>query len=771
MREKRDILEIFQWNDGTSIVDVFVNRKEIVKYLPEVKEWHLVVETDDEEFIDAWNVVGKDGKDWEDGKDWKDYILTNKDKEEIAREIPVPIVEKVIEKREIIKEVPIITNEIKEVAKHETPKQIVKKIESLEWQERLSANAIKWLEAFMTEWPRAGASNLTSLTDTNIVNPNNWQILVYNQWRSQRENTNNSSSLPNPTTGAGSSSTNITYAPQDNPTLYHTSRWFVPSNVISTVGTTVTTVAAQFTAAMVGSKLTINGENRIITAFTSATQVTVWVAYSTNYTNVPSPNWWVYSKLMDTLGGITTFYTITWLSWIAWSGWIVNSSTFAWWGGNFQLWFSWLDLATSNAIRFSNTTNHAGSKDVWIRRNNIGLIEIYDGVTNGTLRDLTLRKILVNTTTDNWIDKLQVNGSIGMIQSWDTLSNGITIGRSGIDRGSIWLNGTNNTLNITRGAGGVSWISIGPTGFIGINIPSAPTTYLDVEWTAWPLLSGTNVRLVMNFRDSAAWNRWLSLGYDSISQTGVIASRWVWGNIAFWTFDSFWSEKMRLSGNGNLGIGWTAPITKLDVVVTSSDWSSSLHGIRVNSGFPINPQAIQLGTNDTGQYSWIQSRQQGISNTTLALNPIGGNVGVGISNPDTIFTVKATGSNGINLTNDTGDANQSARLFLSTSTAGQSVVINNLAGSMTFRTGGTAGSSSGAVKMTLTNPGNLWIWWTPNANAILDLQSTTKAFIPPKMTTTQKNAIPSPTAWMMVYDTTLNKLCVYTTVWETVTSV
>ncbi len=42
------------------------------------------------------------------------------------------IVEKVVEKTEIIKEVPIITNEIKEIAKYETPKEIVKKIESLE---------------------------------------------------------------------------------------------------------------------------------------------------------------------------------------------------------------------------------------------------------------------------------------------------------------------------------------------------------------------------------------------------------------------------------------------------------------------------------------------------------------------------------------------------------------------------------------------------------------------------------------------------------------
>ena len=59
----------------------------------------------------------------------------------------------------------------------------------------------------------------------------------------------------------------------------------------------------------------------------------------------------------------------------------------------------------------------------------------------------------------------------------------------------------------------------------------------------------------------------------------------------------------------------------------------------------------------------------------------------------------------------------------------------------------------------------------PNANAILDLQSTTQAFMPPRMTTTQRNAVSSPTAGMVVYNSTTNKLNVYTTSWEAVTSV
>jgi len=61
---------------------------------------------------------------------------------------------------------------------------------------------------------------------------------------------------------------------------------------------------------------------------------------------------------------------------------------------------------------------------------------------------------------------------------------------------------------------------------------------------------------------------------------------------------------------------------------------------------------------------------------------------------------------------------------------------------------------------------------SPNASAILDVQSTTKGVRMPNMTTTQKNAISSPAAGLMVFDTTLSKLCVYSgAAWQTITSI
>lgn len=67
---------------------------------------------------------------------------------------------------------------------------------------------------------------------------------------------------------------------------------------------------------------------------------------------------------------------------------------------------------------------------------------------------------------------------------------------------------------------------------------------------------------------------------------------------------------------------------------------------------------------------------------------------------------------------------------------------------------------------------NIGVGGASNASAILQADSTTKGFLPPRLTTTQKNAVSSPATGLVVYDTTLNKLSVFTgATWETVTSI
>ena len=50
---------------------------------------------------------------------------------------------------------------------------------------------------------------------------------------------------------------------------------------------------------------------------------------------------------------------------------------------------------------------------------------------------------------------------------------------------------------------------------------------------------------------------------------------------------------------------------------------------------------------------------------------------------------------------------------------------------------------------------------TPAASAVLDVSSTSKGFLPPRMDSTQRNAITSPIAGLTIYNTTINAYQVY----------
>jgi len=84
----------------------------------------------------------------------------------------------------------------------------------------------------------------------------------------------------------------------------------------------------------------------------------------------------------------------------------------------------------------------------------------------------------------------------------------------------------------------------------------------------------------------------------------------------------------------------------------------------------------------------------------------------------------------------------------------------------------TTGTTSGTERMRITSAGLMGIGTgTPASSAIVDVTSTTLGFKFPVMTTTQRNAIVSPVAGLVIFDSTLAKLCVYTgAAWERITS-
>lgn len=84
--------------------------------------------------------------------------------------------------------------------------------------------------------------------------------------------------------------------------------------------------------------------------------------------------------------------------------------------------------------------------------------------------------------------------------------------------------------------------------------------------------------------------------------------------------------------------------------------------------------------------------------------------------------------------------------------ANGNVILGDAAGD-TVTVNGTATFVNGAVG----------VGGAADASAQLDVQSTTKGFLPPRMTTTQRNAIVSPANGLTIYNTTLNQMQIYST--------
>ena len=122
-----------------------------------------------------------------------------------------------------------------------------------------------------------------------------------------------------------------------------------------------------------------------------------------------------------------------------------------------------------------------------------------------------------------------------------------------------------------------------------------------------------------------------------------------------------------------------------------------------------------------------------------------------------------SGSRSVAITRDSG----STLLLQSSVTATGSFIFTSTNGPLNL------GANNTNNYVTITTSGQLGVNATsPNASAKVQIDSTTQGFLPPRVTTTQKNAIATPAAGLMVFDTTLVKLCVYNgTAWETITSI
>jgi hypothetical protein len=128
------------------------------------------------------------------------------------------------------------------------------------------------------------------------------------------------------------------------------------------------------------------------------------------------------------------------------------------------------------------------------------------------------------------------------------------------------------------------------------------------------------------------------------------------------TFGGFANERMRIGSDGKVGIGTDSPVAKLNIQGTSEGAPPSSGGEGTSNGiFRLRDNfnvALDIGTLGASPWTtWLQ-----VADTTsmgsyypLALQPNGGNVGIGTNNPVATLDVAGNVTNGRSLQLRSGD--------------------------------------------------------------------------------------------------------------------
>lgn len=138
-------------------------------------------------------------------------------------------------------------------------------------------------------------------------------------------------------------------------------------------------------------------------------------------------------------------------------------------------------------------------------------------------------------------------------------------------------------------------------------------------------------------------NAYIDLGIDGVTGLNDMPGRISFGT----TLDGTNSpvERMRINNAGNVGIGTSIPAFRLEVqqdMTMDSDVTAAQFAI---SGAANNGKRMIFGYDTNGNgFGFIKSGNYGVTWTPIALQPNGGLVGIGITNPTENLSVRNTGS-------------------------------------------------------------------------------------------------------------------------------
>ena len=385
-------------------------------------------------------------------------------------------------------------------------------------------------------------------------------------------------------------------------------------------------------------------------------------------------------------------------------------------------------LPLAGGTMVGNTTHNDNVKSIFGSPGND--LEIYHDGSDSYINDLGTGDLKISGSSilmlkpgfGEFLAKFVPDGAVELYydssKKLETTSTGISVTGGGAFTGDV----TADSFNTSNG-------SLSQSGFWGTRINAGTGSTADfalLDSSTNGIMYNPTGTLNMVFAGNITLGSGEYLSWGTSGQTAIEGST-VSNLMKFYTNSS---EKMRLDASGNLGLGTSAPASKLDVSAASGDGLlvSNSTSAAYNAGLIVNfndvstMQLTCLGTSilqagNTGN-TVLASR----TNKDIIITPNGtGNVGVGTSSPAYKIDVKKTDASG-NYAYFGASSDGGARgLVLSSADNGiflgaiHDFDASSGSGQLTFSIGGTE-------KMRLDASGNLTIGSTTNAGYKLKVE-------------------------------------------------
>jgi hypothetical protein len=252
---------------------------------------------------------------------------------------------------------------------------------------------------------------------------------------------------------------------------------------------------------------------------------------------------------------------------------------------------------------------------------------------------------------------------------------------STVPTNGVYLPSANNVAISTNGTGRLFVDASGSVG-VGVGNPNDKLHVLESSASAAAATSASvaqferagNAAITVSTADSGAAS--IYFGDTASSTVGTIQYNHSDNSLLFGTNNA---ERLRITSDGKLGLGTSAPANLLHVQGDAT-FEQNAGGQFAIRGSTNTSNRLNFGFDTTSNYAWLQAITAGTAYRPIALNPAGGNVGIGTTAPAQALEVSASNAR-IRITDsDTTAATSTSYLEFYGSDARSAVVFTDSAG-------------------------------------------------------------------------------------------